>query len=239
MSVTDPVYEPHAYEPDKRSAFGPIVSAFEVEHAVAECVRVWIRDYLAELCRQRKLDAEAFPPFRSLVATSYFHKLPEDQLPALIITSPGTEASRGSARGGRMEIHGDGTYGLRWRVEAGAVVTTRGNREAAKLARFYTAAVRVLLTQQLPDPRWCPIDVRGVDCTGERYRVTDAAMERTQAAGSVDLIIDVENVGNRNLGPAAPMFEPTPPDVYPEAMLLPDVERTDVTVTNEAIVAEQ
>jgi hypothetical protein len=223
MSVTDPIYEDHEFAPDRRSAFGPIFSAFEVDHAVATCVRAWVRDYLAELARQRGLDPEALPAFRSIVDSSEARRYPEDQLPALLVASTGVES-----RGGRLELNGDGFYTARFRVDCGAVVSARGNRHAVRLARYYAAAVRALLLQQLAKPRWSGLEgVRRVDWVGERYQALDEASDRTQARGTTQLVVEVENVTNWAMGPDEPVF--------PEPTWLTDAETVEVVTVKEPI----
>ena len=223
MSVTDPVYEDHEFHPDRRSAFGPIFSAFEVDHAIATCVRVWIRDYLAEISRQRGLDPEALPPFRSIVDSAEARRYPEDQLPGLLVVSTGIDAP-----GGRVETYSDGLYTARFRVDCGAVISAGGNRQAVRLARYYTAAVRTLLLQQLAKPRWSGLEgVRRIEWVGERYQPPTEASERTQARGTTQLIIEVEHVASWAAGPDEP--------AYPEPTWLTDVETIEVVTIKEPI----
>lgn len=220
MTITDPIYEDHEFAPDPRSAFGPIVSAFEVEHALATVVRVWIRDYLAEVARQRGLDPESYPPFRSIVATARNQRFLEDQLPSLVMVSP--RMLPGTGQRGHIEAHGDGSYLGRWRIDAGAVVSARGNRQAVKLARLYTAALSALLLQQAADPRWTPLPTRRVDMTGERYDEIEATSDRTLCQGVGEFVVEIDNARNWFGGPSVP--------TYPREALLPEIERVVIDV---------
>lgn len=228
---TDPVFEPARFAPDPRTAFGPIISAFEVEHALVACVRIWIRDYLAEMERQRGQAVEGMPPFRSIVVAGSPEKWPEDQLPALLVSSPGL-AETGTRRG--LEVHGDGGYVARYRVDAVSEVSARGNRQGLRLARVYAAAVRALLVQQplraaSKPPPW----LRRVDWVGEDFTLRDWTVDRTRAAGRVAFVVEVADVMTRGLGPRAPTYPPTDETEPPEPMLMPDVESAHVDVTHK------
>lgn len=227
MTIADPVFEAHEFSPHPRTAYGAILSAFEVEHAVARTVRIWIRDYLAEVERQRRLDVGGLPVFRSLVqASTLTDKMPEDQLPALVIASSGTEVSRA---GRAVEVNSEGWYTARFRVECGAVISARGNRQAVKLARYYAAALRALVVQQLPRPRWSGLDgVRRVEWAGEQYRQLGDVSERTQCGGIAQFAVEVEQVTNWVMRPD----EPTEP---PASDLEPIADSVHVTVEKEPI----
>jgi hypothetical protein len=229
MTILDPIYEDATYAPDPLSAFGPIVSAFEVEHAVADNVRVWIRDYLAETARQRQL-AATWPPFRSIVLSAHAQWMPEDQTPALLIVSPGTEPTA-SGDANRMEVRGDGGLIARWRVDAAAVISARGNRQAVRLARFYAAALRTIFITQALQP--CPLNVRRVDIVGERYDLLEASADRTQCAGIVRIGVEVANVSNRLAGPLEPILPPTDPADTPPPMAWPEAISAEATVTKQ------
>jgi hypothetical protein len=200
-------------------------------------VRVWARDYLAEMQRQRGLDdVEAMPPFRSIVVAGAPEKWPEDQLPALLVSSPGL-AETSTRRG--IEVHGDGGYVARWRVECVSEVSARGNRQAIRLARLYAAAVRALVIQQAlrttrdvepPLP-----SLRRVDWVGESYTLRGSDVDRTRCAGLVAFNVEVADVLSRGIGPREPMYSPTEPGEVPPEMLMVDVESTHVDVTKTEV----
>ncbi len=150
-----------------------------------------MRDYLAEIERQRGLEVGRLPAFRSIVVSAELEKMPEDQLPALLIASPGTEASAG-ARGGRIEAHGDGGYLARFRVDCAAVISARGNRQAPRLARLYAVALGALLVQQALQP--CPLSIRRVDWVSDSYALMASDADRTQSGGIVRIGVEVADV---------------------------------------------
>ena len=232
---TDPVFEEHTFAPDPNTVFKPIVSAFEVEYAIAQCVRVWIRDYLAEAERQRGLPVGQLPWFRSIVPGADASKWPEDQLPALIVVSAGTDPGPG----GRLEVHADGGYVQRWRVDCVCEVSARGNRQAQYLARVYAAHVGAMLVQQAlraPGPlEGGVVSLRKLDKIGERYDLRDWTVDRTRCAGVVHLQVEVADVlHGAPWGPRVPRYEPTDPTVDPPPeMLAPIVQTADVDVDKQ------
>jgi hypothetical protein len=224
MTVTDPVFEDHVFAPHAATAYGPILSGFEVEYAIATCTRFWIRDYLAEVERQRRLEVGRLPLIRSIVESSEPTKYPEDQLPALLVACGGIEA--------RPARNSEGAYTARFTVDCGAVVSARANRQAVRLARFYTAAIRAMLLQQLPDVRWSGLEgIRRVEYAGEVYQQLGPISDRTQCRGIVQLVVEVENVTNWVMGPNTPSDPPI--GVY-----LNDAETVEVTVIKEPLGGE-
>ena len=218
MSVKTPIYEEPVYTPaPPDDSFGSILSGFEVEQAIAAVVRRWMPAYLLELESRRGLGPGVLPVFRSQVPTSFeADRLREDQLPALSIVSQGTL--------GLPEVHGDGSYTVRWRVDCYSVCTGRGNRQARRLAQWYGAAVRALLTQW--DGTDTDLQVIRVDWLGERYTTRGPAEERTLGEGVVQVAVHVADVLDRSAGPG-PMYGPEL--VGP----LPTVTSYDIVIKSE------
>jgi hypothetical protein len=71
------------------SAFGPFVSASDVELALLEHVQLWLADYLAEVDRRYDDDVGTLPYPRGWVISADVEKMPEDQTPAIVVASPG------------------------------------------------------------------------------------------------------------------------------------------------------
>jgi hypothetical protein len=230
---TDPILEPWSYEPDEASAFGPIVSAFDVEHALARCVRRWQRDYLGEVARRRGLDAVQFPPYASIVVASDDDaRRPEDQTPTLIIASPGLQAG-GRPRG--IQAHGGGELDGRLEVHMTSHITARGNRTAGQLARLYAAAVRAMIEQQAGEPPE-GIVLRRVEWAGERYGPPPgrpAEADRTLGTSVVQFVVEVADMVRWQTGPLEPTMQPTEPDDVPEPREFPEVKTTEVTIEKE------
>jgi hypothetical protein len=214
-AVRDPIWDGYEFEPDPASAFGQMLSAVEVEEAIAQCIRVWWRDYLAEAERQRGLPVERMPTFRSIVAGGVPERFPEDQLPAVLVTSPGLEPAGG------LEVHGDGWFVVRWRIDCTAEISARGNREAVWLARIYAAMLHSLVVQQvLRAPSSPPAWLRGVTWRDEDFTVRAPLFERTRCAGRARFIIETADVVNRHLGPRTPQYRPTGEDEPAEPFLM-------------------
>jgi hypothetical protein len=198
-AVRDPIYEDPSWTPAAPDdPFGPLVTAFDVEQALAWTIRRWMPDYLLKVERDHGLPAGRLPTFRSEVATAWrVGRLPEDQLPALMIVSPGLHE--------RPKVFGDGTFTARWRVDITSICSARGNRVAPRLARWYAAGVRLLLQQN--QGLESQLTVTRIDWNDERYDVLDVRDERTLAGGLVQVLVDVADVARREFGPA-PAFPP-------------------------------
>jgi hypothetical protein len=71
------------------SAIGPIVSGHDVEQATLAVLRRWMPTYLAEAERQTGRVVGSLPVIRGWTVATTFDKWPEDQLPAIVLISPG------------------------------------------------------------------------------------------------------------------------------------------------------
>lgn len=226
--ITDPIVEPWTFAPDPRSVFGPIVSAFEVEHALAQCVRRWQRDYIAEVCRQRAMKAEQLPRYRSIVSSADIEKMPEDTPPVLIIASPGIAAGVAHP----ISTRGDGTYNARFALDCASHVSARGNRQALKLARLYAAMLRTLVVQQALEPAG-GLQLSAVEPVNERFERLRSDADRTISASVVSFVVDVVAISNRLAGPLEPTLPPTEPGEPPEPMEDPEIVRHQITVDKQ------
>ena len=194
MSVQSPIYQQPAWQPPgPENPYGPIVSGFEVEQALATLIREWMPDYLRALESQRGLPDGKLPNFKTEVPTSFdADRLREDQLPALSIIAPGMTE--------RPEVHGDGTYFARWQADCVSVCSGAGNRQARRLAQWYTAALRALVVQhQQLDPT--ELTVIAVDPMGELYTTRSPTEERTLGEGVARFVVHVAGVTYRDAGP--------------------------------------
>src|SRR4051812_636972 len=118
-----------ATEDVRPSAFGPLVSASDVELAVLDTLRVWFNDYLAEVDRRNGDAVGTLPYPRGWVVSAGIEKMPEDQTPTIVVASPGLLVA--------PLADGRGAYTATWRVSVSSVVSARGNRQALRLARLY------------------------------------------------------------------------------------------------------
>ena len=206
----------------RETAFGRIVSAHDIEHALCDLVQLWLADYLAEVERQHGLDVGYLPLPRSYVVSSEIEKMPEDQTPAILVASPGlTDPAR---------VAGDGIYSARWRVLVAIHLSARGNALSLRLVRLYVAALRALLLQQQALTGY---DVRRFDWTDERYDTLPSIDDRTVCVGLVELAVEIADVTTRHAGPLAPVIPPG--QLGPDSPTWPSAEVVEIAISKEPI----
>jgi hypothetical protein len=179
------------------SAFGPFVSASDVELALLEHVQLWLADYLAEVDRRYDDDVGTLPYPRGWVISADVEKMPEDQTPAIVVASPGLlEPPRSD---------GAGYYTARWSMTVAVALSARGSL-ALRLARRYALALRALLVQQqtLDDE----LVVRRIDWLDERYDVLESIDDRTMSVATIELAVEIADVIARDQGPTTPTVTP-------------------------------
>lgn len=195
------------------SAFGRLVSAYDLESAMVGTVKRWIGDYLAEVERRHGLSVGAIPRPRSYVVSADTEKMPEDQLPAVLVASPGLDD--------HPMPDGSGTYWAPWTLNLSAQVAAGGKGNAQRVARLYATALRGIAVQQQSDPATNPLDMRRVDWIDERYDLLDSIDDRTICVATVELRCEVAGVASRNEGPLEPSEQAPPPvsPTWPEAVI--------------------
>ncbi len=105
--------------------------------------RLWLRDYLAEIERQRGLEVGRLPAFRSIVVSAELERCPRTSCPALLIASPGTEASgRRSRRADRGARRRRLSRPVPGRLRGGGVRARQPSGAAARAAVRRCAAAR-------------------------------------------------------------------------------------------------
>lgn len=192
-----------------------LVSASDVEAALMGQLERWIDSYMSEVERQRDMEVRTLPRPRSWVYSSAVEKFPEDQLPAVILASPGITDP--------PTADGQGRYSARWRVLVAAEVVARGNRVALGLARLYATALRATAIQQQALEG---LDVWRIDWMGERYDVLDSVDDRTVCVAQVELAVTVGDVTTRGAGP----LEPEPPPTEQPSPTWPVAETADIDI---------
>ena len=208
------------------SVFGPLVSALDAENHVEQIIRRWLPTYLYEIERTHGLEPGTLPLLRSIVRSSEIEKFPEDQLPCLMLASPGLTDP--------PEADGGGYYSANWQINLGVEIVAAPNRRAVELARLYTLAVRAAVIQQQQDPGLQqPVRMVRIDWRDERYDVLDSIDDRTVCIGRVEFGVSVVEVLQRGLGPLDPLIGPQPPS--PVAPDWPTSETVITTVEKEPI----
>lgn len=185
--------------------YGPLVGADDVTAAVKTTLALWTPAYVAEVSRQRDLEASALPRFRRFSIRRDEVLDPQVQLPACSIIT--TNASP-VAHDGHGNI--DATFITTVRVYAAAP----GEEASQLLVQRLAVAVRGALVHNRSlgglarDLRWA----------GEAYvePVTDQQNRAFVAAAAVLFEVDVPRIVNRRAGPHEPPGDPTdPPDDVP------------------------
>lgn len=201
------------------TVFDHILTADVVEQHALETLQTWLPTYLREVERQTGRDPNTLPAVRSWKPVNIFERWPEDQLPAVLLVSPGLI--------GTPEKEGDGYYRARWSLGIGVVVSARDAATTNSLAKVYAAAVRATILQH----QSLGGHSRGVGWVDEKYDDLPAEKGRTLAAGQNIFWVEYAQVVSTKGGP----IQPVPPDDEPPPEDWPTVETADTTIESEAI----
>lgn len=193
------------------SLFGRLVGANHVEDAALGVLREWLPTYIYEVERQSGLAPGNIALPRSWRISSEVEKMPEDQTPAVVLSSPGI-STLPLTNGARQ-------YQAQYVLEAAGVISARGGMEEAgtpralRLARLYALALRACLVQQADDDSY----LFRRDWIGEEYDVLPSIDDRTICVAKVRFSIEVPDVLTSDAGPIDPMApEGTPLAESPE-----------------------
>lgn len=131
---------------EDEAVFGPIVDDEDVQDAVVETVKKWISTYLALIERKKGLAPRSLPMPRSYVLSDdgSLNKKPEDQLPAIVVLTPGA-GKRGPAR------DGSGVYMAGFVVNLAVIVSAGGedpHLATSRLAKRYRKALELMILHQ-------------------------------------------------------------------------------------------
>jgi hypothetical protein len=113
--------------------FGSVIDSGRVEQAVSATLEAWLPSHLHNQETENGLPTGKIPRPRSWPTVSEFDPRPHEQLPSVVIVSPGTTAV------GPREAKGK--HRATWRVEIAVCVAGRDEPQARKLAAMYIAAV--------------------------------------------------------------------------------------------------
>jgi len=214
-------------------SFGHIFDADLLEDAVRNQLKLWLPTYLLELELQRGLAPNSLERPRSFLVAEEVDREMGDQLPSVIVVSPGLVD--------RPILEGGSLYRARWHVAAGVMVEAGGAdpRAATKrMMRRYQAAVRACLLQKrgvLPYVDEDSPQVSDVAWVDESYDRLDFEAGQTIAAGESVFEFEITHVTNRNGGPAFPAVPDPPAQVGAD---WPTVQSTQVEVDPVPITEE-
>lgn len=194
------------------SIFKTIANAAAVEQAVLTFYQSWMPTYIAEVERQAGLDAQSLPMIRSFQNRTEFQDWPEEQLPTLIVVSPGFI--------GEPRQAGDGTYLAPFSIGVASVVSARDKASTNQLAKLYAAAARAAILQH----QSVGGIAEGVDWLDERYSDVPEESGRTLASGQAIFRVWIPNAVTAGEGPKEPLEDPY------DAPAWPTVATTEVQV---------
>lgn len=187
------------------SHLGNLFLASSLEEAATVHYQKWETTYLAEIERLRGLDAQAVPRVKSMSVKNELGKFPEEQLPALVVVSPGI--SEGSVR-----TNGDGEYDAAWDLGV-AVISSGIDEESTNLLRgIYGAAIRGMFLQH-PEIEELGYVEEWVD---ESYTDVDIDVSRTKSVVQVIFRVRVESVVLAHDGTREPLADPYATHEFPE-----------------------
>jgi hypothetical protein len=193
--------------------FGQILTGTDVEDAVTDHLKLWSATYLAEMERQSGREPQSLPHVRSWnVVPTEPEKWPENQLPAVLVISPGLI--------GEPQEQGDGVTVATWSLSLSAITSARSEKGTRQLAHLYVAHLRAIMLQHpgisgfAQDTLWM----------GEAYDTVPQELRRTLAGATGAFAVEVSDVINRYGGPTEPADQP-----YDDQSDWPTVEETVVT----------
>jgi hypothetical protein len=204
--------------PERRpagSVYGPIVTGATVERAALDTLRTHARLYIAETCRQEGRDP--LPDPRGYIVASTFAKWPEDQLPVVVVISPGWAARPRRAGNGRVMVP--------WTLAAGVIVSATPDRTREN-GQLYLAALRTLLAQEQSLGGLAA----GVDCIDEDY-IPPFAFSRTRTLLALQATFVVTVPDAFTYGAGAGRWQPPDPTDPTDPPNWPTVKRTEIRLT--------
>lgn len=207
--------------------FGPIVDAGQVQQAIQDTILTWIDTYLVAVERANGLADRYYDRPRSWRIDDSVRKLPEDQMPVLLVVSGGDLDEPADTRGDGLldEIH-----------DVGITIIGKAGRRAdtALLARRYATALKLLLNHKGGDfGGVCRLASKPAARTDEviRGERNNAAVDREYlGVAYVTFRVLVTGAMSRAGGPTTPA--PVPPDPAPPYPAGPTVQTVDVTVNH-------
>jgi hypothetical protein len=198
--------------------FGPIISADQLEGWVQQTLESWWTTYAREYELQQGMPEDSLPEPRSWVVAEEVERESADQLPAIVIVSPGLN-------GDRPIQEGSGTFDATWLIGVGIFCSATTRNDTTKLVRQYGAIIRSIMLQK----QTLGGNANGTTWMDESYNdefnFTD---DLTISAGQVIFEVQVADVANRYGGPADPAPDTAPGSQWPEVEeTFIDIERKE------------
>jgi len=204
--------------------FDRIVSANQVEEALRDHIRLWMPVYIQEMELQLGRERGKVPVPRSFMVAGVLEQLRENQLPGILVQSPGVTG---------LPYHdGYGMYTATWRMIVTGLISALDQESTRAVAKLYGAALRGIIVQK-PTLGGFAINSQW---TGESYSdLPSPDGERNLTLVSVHADVTMEDVVNKMGGPRTyPSPDPPDPATQPGSQW-PLVEEVDIDVEKEPI----
>jgi len=196
--------------------FFPIVDGSQLEAAVGVTLHDWFLVYTREFELQRGIPQDSLPQPRSWVISEEVDRRGTDQLPTVVVVSPGLNGADPLAEG-------DGNYRASWLLGVGIFASAATREDTRILVRQYAAIIRaIILQKQGLDGSIAVCGIRWMDESyDDNFRFTD---EDTISAGQVVFNIEVDGVVHRRVGPTGPPDPVTQPGMSWSEILTTEIE---------------
>lgn len=200
------------------AVFGPIIEGGDVKAAVDATLRKWMPTYLALIERHAGREPKSMPLPRSYVLSDdgNLNKRVEDQLPAVVILTPGNGEQK-------PKRDGEGKIRAGFRVTISVVASATDQATTAALAERYRKAIELMIVHQSSLGGFA----EGVIFVGWRTDDMDSESARTIAAGTNVFEVLVKDIAQHGAGLKEPLEEP-----YEEAEP-PTITEVDVELQAE------
>jgi hypothetical protein len=196
-----------------------IITGNDLEHAALDLLRARLPELVAEVERQRgQTPGERQTP-RGYIVASQFAKWPEDQLPVVVVISPGLVD--------RPRRAGDGRARARWALSAGVINSAATIDRTRENTLDYVAAIRTLIAQEQSLGGLAV----GVDWIDEDY-IPPFPYGQTRSLFGAQAIftVTVDDVVSYGAGPGGPWGPPPAPATPTDPTEWPPVKVAAVTV---------
>lgn len=191
--------------------FERIVTPDDVEQAVVATLNLWMDDYLGEMERLKGYTANEVARPAGIITASEFAKWQEDQLPLIMVVSPGLD-------GPPIRRKGGGSYEAAWSVTVAAIVADVDLGLTRRLMSVYAGAIRASILQHkmLRSSLYPDGFASFLAWKDESYSDIPFADTRALDSVRVGFSVGVEDVTTEQAGPREPSGKPaTDPGDWP------------------------
>lgn len=175
--------------------FGHSFGPDHLQNAVEETIKAFLEDYLAEAERQRGLEPETLPVFKTYSQVNEFRNWADDETPVCVIVSPGIP---------RFKRKGRGEYFAEFDLGVACIVQANNREKTNALSRVYGPVIRQLMVQQAG----LGGVASAVDLIEEKYDDVPESEDRSQAVAQIIFTVEVPDVVDASKGIMQPSESP-------------------------------